>query len=93
MRSRPGWKENKQRVSCSEQAYQIGINLRDLPRRQFLLAGEVWQEYRMPLDRAAELTLAGDEAFAEMRAFYEEALRPRMPEALTDLRPRSMHEW
>lgn len=41
---------------------------------------------------AAELTLTGDEAFAEMRAFYEEALRPHMPEALADLRLRSAYE-
>ena len=137
------WRADEQRWSLVDamiddtlrQAYKIAINLRDLPRRRFLLAGEVWQEYRagildpdrcgvapqgpcgpefirtavlrdiaalnkvellcqdewditdhpMLVDRAAELTLAGDEAFAEMRAFYEQALRPRMPAELAGL--------
>ncbi len=143
------WRADEQRWSLVDamiddtlrQAYKIALNLRDLPRRRFLLAGQVWQDYRagildpdrcglapqgpcgpefirtgllrdiaalnklellcqdewditdhpMLLDRAADLTLAGDEAFAEMRRFYEEALRPRLPEALAGLEPRSVH--
>lgn len=40
------------------------------------------EEKRAPLDRVATLTLAGEEAFAEVRKIYESDDRLRVPEVV-----------
>lgn len=144
------WKADEERWALADamldvvlrKAYQVTFAITDVPREQFILAGQAWQQYRagaldvsrvglsskgprglafirsgllrdmaalnkvelltqdewdIPsaqseqgiaeadlalLDLAAELSLAGNDAFADLRQVFEDDLRPRMPPAL-----------
>ncbi len=144
------WKADEERWALADamldivlrQAYGVAFDITDVPREQFLLAGQAWQQYRAGalapsrfglsstgprglafirtgllrdaaalnkielltqdawdiegaesergiaeadlalLDRVAELSLAGNDAFADLRLVFEDDLRPRMPVSL-----------
>jgi len=144
------WKADEDRWALADaqldlvlrKAYRVTFDIADLPREQFILAGQAWQQYRAGeidparfglsatgprglafirtgllrdvaalnkvelltqdawdingpeneqgmaeadlalLDRVAALSLAGNDAFADLRSVFEDDLRPRMPAAL-----------
>lgn len=148
------WKADEARWALADalldlvlrKAYHITFDIIDVPREQFMLAGQAWQQYRVGaldpegcglsstgpsglafiragllrdlaalnkvelltqdewdidsaqsaqgmaeadlalLDRLAALSLAGSDAFADLRAIFEDDLRPRMLNALAGKR-------
>ncbi|HLV97577.1 MAG TPA: transglutaminase-like domain-containing protein [Ktedonobacterales bacterium] len=145
------WKADEERWTLADamldivlrQAYGVAFDITDVPRAQFILAGQAWQHYRAGaldpsrcglsskgprglafirtgllrdiaalnkvelltqdawdidgaeseqgiaeadlalLDRVAALSLAGNDAFADLRQVFEDDLRPRMLAALS----------
>ena len=145
------WKAEEERWALADamldvvlrKAYGVTFESIDVPREQFILAGQAWQQYRAGeldvsrcglsaqgprglafirtgllrdmaalnkielltqdewdidgahseqgiaeadlalLDRVAALSLAGNDAFADLRQVFEDDLRPRMPAALS----------
>jgi hypothetical protein len=145
------WRADEERWALADamldvvlrRAYRVAFDITDVPREQFMLAGQAWQQYRagaldparcglsskgprglafirtgllrdlaalnkielltqdewdiasaeneqgiaeadlLLLDRVAALSLAGNDAFADLRAVFEDDLRPRMPAALS----------
>jgi hypothetical protein len=144
------WKADEERWALADaqldlvqrEAYQVAFDTTDLPREQFVLAGQAWQQYRAGtidparfgisstgprglafirtgvlrdlaalnkvelltqdewdingaeseqgtaetdlalLDRLAALSLAGNDAFTDLRTVFEDDLRPRLLAAL-----------
>lgn len=144
------WRADEERWALADaqldlvlrKAYRVTFDITDVPREQFMLAGQAWQQYRAgalepsrcglastgphglafirtgllrdlaalnkvelltqdewdiasaeseqgmaeadlaQLDRLATLSLAGNDAFADLRSVFEDDLCPRMPPAL-----------